>query len=226
MTTETGTTQNGDDFEADVANATDAAVDGAETQASAPDPLELARSLLGEDAAPEDMGGLLVAKLQAALAEIETLKDAGLRALAESENVRRRAEREKTEARIYAIDKFARDLLPVADNLGRAISTAPEALKGDPAFDGFVTGVDMTQRELLNAFERHGLTRVGAKGDKFDPSIHQAVAQIPSDMAAGDVAEVFQPGYVLAGRTLRAAMVAVSAGQPAAESAPSDPTAS
>lgn len=224
MTTETGTTHNGDDFEAEVANGADAADGGADTQASAPDPLELARSLLGEDAAPEDMGGLLVAKLQAALAEIETLKDAGLRALAESENVRRRAEREKTEARNYAIDKFARDLLPVADNLGRAISTAPEALKGDPAFDGFVTGVDMTQRELLNAFERHGLSRVGAKGDKFDPSIHQAVAQIPSDMAAGDVAEVFQPGYVLAGRTLRAAMVAVSAGQPAAEAAPSDPT--
>ena len=226
MTTETGTTQNGDELDTDIANAADAAAKEAEAQESAPDPLELARSLLGEDAAPEDMGGLLVAKLQAALAEIETLKDAGLRALAESENVRRRAEREKTEARIYAIDKFARDLLPVADNLGRAISTAPEALKGDPAFDGFVTGVDMTQRELLNAFERHGLTRVGAKGDKFDPSIHQAVAQIPSDMAAGDVAEVFQPGYVLAGRTLRAAMVAVSAGQPAEEPAPSDPAGS
>lgn len=225
MTTDTGTPHNGDDLETEIAAATEASADGADDQATAQDPLELARLLLGEDAAPEDMGGLLVAKLQAALAEIETLKDAGLRALAESENIRRRAEREKSEARIYAIDKFARDLLPVADNLGRAISTAPEGFKGDPAFDGFVTGVDMTQRELLNAFERHGLTRVGAKGDKFDPSIHQAVAQIPSDMAAGDVAEVFQPGYVLAGRTLRAAMVAVSAGQPAAEPAAGDPTA-
>lgn len=223
MTTETGTTQNSDELDAEIANAADAAADGTEAQVCAQDPLELARSLLGEDAAPEDMGRLLVARLQAALAEIETLKDAGLRALAESENVRRRAEREKTEARIYAIDKFARDLLPVADNLGRAISTAPEACRGDPAFDGFVTGVDMTQRELLNAFERHGLTRVGAKGDKFDPSVHQAVAQIPSDMTAGDVAEVFQPGYVLAGRTLRAAMVAVSAGQPVTDPAPSDP---
>jgi molecular chaperone GrpE len=180
-----------------------------------PDALDLARDLLGEeDAAPEDMGALLVAKLQAAQAEIETLKDAGLRALAESENIRRRAEREKADARLYAIDKFARDLLSVADNLGRAISTAPEAFKGDAAFDGYVTGVEMTERELQGAFERHGLTRVGAKGDKFDPALHQAVAQIPSDVPAGEIAEVFQPGYVLAGRTLRAAMVAVSAGAP------------
>jgi molecular chaperone GrpE len=180
----------------------------------APDTLGLARDLLGEDAAPEDMGALLVAKLQAALAEIETLKDAGLRALAEGENIRRRAEREKTDARLYAIDKFARDLLSVADNLGRAITTAPEAFKGDPAFDGYVTGVEMTERELQGAFERHGLSQVGAKGDKFDPGVHQAVAQIPSDVAAGEIAEVFAPGYVLGGRTLRAAMVAVSAGQP------------
>jgi molecular chaperone GrpE len=191
---------------------------GTEPEAAAPDTLELARELLGEeDAAPEDMGAMLVAKLQAAQAEIETLKDAGLRALAESENIRRRAEREKTDARLYAIDKFARDLLSVADNLGRAITTAPEAFKGDPAFDGYVTGVEMTERELQGAFERHGLTKIGAKGDKFDPAFHQAVAQIPSDLPAGEVAEVFQPGYVLGGRTLRAAMVAVSAGQAASE---------
>jgi molecular chaperone GrpE len=189
----------------------------ANEETAAPDTLDLARDLLGEDAAPEDMGALLVAKLQAAQAEIETLKDAGLRALAESENIRRRAEREKTDARLYAIDKFARDLLSVADNLGRAITTAPEAFKGDPAFDGYVTGVEMTERELQGAFERHGLTRVGAKGDKFDPAIHQAVAQIPSDVAAGEIAEVFAPGYVLGGRTIRAAMVAVSAGQPATD---------
>jgi molecular chaperone GrpE len=186
-------------------------------EAAAPDTLDLARDILGEDAQPEDMGALLVAKLQSALAEIETLKDAGLRALAEGENIRRRAEREKTEARLYAIDKFARDLLSVADNLGRAITTAPEAFKGDAAFDGYVTGVEMTERELQGAFERHGLQKIGAQGDKFDPTFHQAVAQIPSELPAGEIAQVFQPGYVLGGRTLRAAMVAVSAGQPVAE---------
>ena len=181
--------------------------------AAQPDTLELARDLLGEDAEPEDMGALLVAKLQAAQAEIETLKDAGLRALAEGENIRRRAEREKTDARVYAIDKFARDLLSVADNLGRAVLTAPDSFKGDAAFDGYVTGVEMTERELQGAFERHGLQKIGAQGDKFDPTFHQAVAQIPSDLPAGEIAQVFQPGYVLGGRTLRAAMVAVSAGQ-------------
>ena len=184
-------------------------------QTSAADTLETARALLGDDdAAPEDMGAMLVARLQAAQVEIETLKDAGLRALAEGENIRRRAEREKTEARLYAIDKFARDLLSVADNLGRAVATAPDAFKGDAAFDGYLTGVEMTERELQGAFERHGLTKVGTKGEKFDPSFHQAVAQIPSDVAAGEIAEVFAPGYVLGGRMLRAAMVAVSAGRP------------
>ena len=178
----------------------------------ATDPLEAARALLGEDAAPEDMGALLMARLETALAENAALKDASLRALAEAENVRRRAEREKADARNYAIDKFARDLLSVADNLGRALATAPEALKGEPAFDSFATGIDMTERELMSVFERHGLTRIGTKGERFDPAIHQAVAQIPSEVAAGEVAEVFQPGYVLSGRTLRAAMVAVSAG--------------
>ena len=189
----------------------------ASDEAAATDTLTLARDILGEDAQPEDMGALLVAKLQAALAEIETLKDAGLRALAEGENIRRRAEKEKTDARLYAIDKFARDLVSVADNLGRAVTTAPEAFKGDAAFDGYVTGVEMTERELQGAFERHGLQKIGAKGDKFDPTFHQAVAQIPSDLPAGEVAEVFQPGYTLGGRTLRAAMVAVSAGQVASE---------
>jgi molecular chaperone GrpE len=188
----------------------------ANTQATETDTLSAARDLLGEDAPPEDMGALLVERLQAAQAEIAALKDSALRALAESENVKRRAEREKTDARLYAIDKFARDLVSVADNLGRAIATAPEAFKGDPAFDSYVTGVEMTERELIGAFERHGLARVGAKGDRFDPTYHQAVAQIPSeDVPAGDIIEVFQSGYTLGGRTLRAAMVTVSAGPPA-----------
>jgi molecular chaperone GrpE len=183
-------------------------------EAAPQDTLSLARDLLGEDAEPEDMGAMLVARLQAAQVEIAALKDSGLRALAESENIRRRAEREKTDARLYAIDKFARDLVSVADNLSRAISTAPEAFKGDAAFDGYVTGVEMIERELQSAFERHGLQKIGAPGDKFDPAFHQAVAQVQSDLPAGEIAQVFQPGYMLGGRTLRAAMVTVSLGQP------------
>lgn len=151
----------------------------------------------------------LVGALQA---ELEAVRDQTLRAIADGENVRRRAEREKAEARAYAVERFARDLLSVADNLDRALATAPEGLKGDPGYDGFLTGIEMTGRELASVFERHNLTRVGAPGDRFDPALHQAVAQIPADMPAGDIAQVFQPGYVLSGRTIRAAMVAVSAG--------------
>lgn len=149
--------------------------------------------------------------------ENNRLKDQVLRAMAEAENVRRRTDREKADARAFALDRFASDLLSVADNFDRAVATAPDALRGDPAFDGFVTGIDMTGRELQTVLERHGIKRVGQKGEKFDPAIHQAVSQMPSDeIASGDVAEVFQAGYVLNGRTLRAAMVVVSAGPGAA----------
>jgi len=145
-----------------------------------------------------------------------------LRALAETENARRRAEREAAEGRIYAIDRFARDLLAVADNLGRALQAiSPEQrAAADESLKTVIDGVEMTERALIEIFGRHGLKRVGARGDKFDPNLHQAVAQIPSDAPAGAIADVFQPGYVLGERTLRAAMVAVSLGSAANESPP------
>jgi molecular chaperone GrpE len=147
-------------------------------------------------------------------AELAKAKDDLLRALAEVENTRRRADRQAQEARAYAIDRFAADLLPVADTLGRALSAAPEGWRdsGDDALRNLLTGLELTERSLLDAFARHGLKRVGAKGEAFDPNRHQAVAQIPSPQPAGTIAEVMQPGFVLADRTLRAAMVAVSSG--------------
>jgi molecular chaperone GrpE len=153
-------------------------------------------------------------------AEVASLKDAALRALADAENVRRRTEREKADARAYAVDKFARDLLSVADNLERALASVPQLAREEPAMEGFLTGIDMTGKELVGVFGRHGLIRTGAPGEKFDPALHQAVAQI-SDPAvpAGDIAQVFAAGYVLNGRTIRAAMVAVSAGPPGAPAA-------
>jgi molecular chaperone GrpE len=144
-------------------------------------------------------------------AELAKARDEMLRALAEVENTRRRAERQAAEARAYAIDRFANDLLPVADTLGRALAAAPRD-DVDEGFRNLLTGVELTERAMLEAFGRHGLKRVGAKGDKFDPNIHQAVAQAPSDQPAGVVLEVMQPGYVLGERTLRPAMVLVSAG--------------
>lgn len=147
-------------------------------------------------------------------AELAKAKDDVLRALAEVENTRRRADRQAQDARIYAIDRFANDLLPVADTLARALDAAPAGWRdsSDDALRNLLTGLEMTERSLIDTFARHGLKRVGAKGETFDPNRHQAVAQIPSSHPAGAIAEVMQPGYVLGDRTLRAAMVAVSAG--------------
>jgi len=100
----------------------------------------------------------------------------------------------------------------VADTLSRALQAAPRD-DVDEGFRNLLTGVELTERALLDAFARHGLKRVGAKGEAFDPRIHQAVAHIPSDQPANAVAEVMQPGYVLGERTVRAAMVAVSSGR-------------
>ena len=154
-------------------------------------------------------------------AELTKARDEMLRALAEVENTRRRAERTAQEARAYAIDRFAADLLSVADTLGRALAAAPRD-DVDEGFRNLLTGVELTERAMLDAFARHGLKRVGAKGDQFDPNLHQAVAQAPSDQPAGKVAEVMQPGYVLNDRTLRPAMVLVSLG-PAANAPPAEP---
>src|ERR1700761_7298435 len=131
-------------------------------------------------------------------AELAALKEQVLRYAAEAENTRRRAEREANDARAYAIQKFARDLLGVADNLSRALSHEP-ADGGDPAIKNFVLGVEMTEKELLAAFERNGLKRIApARGAKFDPHQHQAMAEQPgTDVAPGGVVEVMQPGYEL-----------------------------
>ncbi len=161
------------------------------------------------DAAPEAPAP----DIAALEAELAAARDGLLRALADAENTRRRAERQAADARIYAIDRFAADLLPVADTLQRALAAAPR--DADEALRNLITGLELTERAMLDAFARHGLRRVGAKGDAFDPNLHQAVAQAPGDAPAGTILEVMQPGYVLADRTLRAAMVLVSAGQAA-----------
>lgn len=158
--------------------------------------------------APQSAEAPDVAALQAELAKA---RDEMLRALADAENTRRRAERTVTEARAYAIDRFANDLLPVADTLSRALAAAPRD-DLDEGFRNLLTGVELTERALIEAFGRHGLKRVGAKGEAFNPNIHQAVAQAPGDQPSGTIQEVMQPGYVLGDRTVRAAMVLVSTG--------------
>ncbi len=148
-------------------------------------------------------------------AELAKTRDELLRALAEVENTRRRAERQSQEARAYGIDRFARDLLPVADTLTRAIAAVPPQWResADDASKNLLTGLELTERSLIEAFARHGLKPVGVKGEQFDPNVHQAIAHIASDAPSGSVVEVMQVGFVLADRTLRPAIVAVSSGR-------------
>jgi len=161
---------------------------------------------------------------EAQRAEIAALNDRILRLAAELENTRRRAEREKQDASRYAIASFARDLLAVADNFERAIAVAPEP--ADEATEAFLTGVKMNERMLAAALARHGVRRLAPEGEKFDPNLHQAVAQAPTPgVPAGHVAAVAQPGFVIGDRVLRAAMVVVSTGEPEPADAPLDTTA-
>lgn len=147
-------------------------------------------------------------------AEIAELNERILRLAAELENTRRRAEREKAEAGRYAITSFARDLLTVADTFERALQSAPG--EGDTiapeTVTALVTGLRMTDKELLTVLERHGVKRIAPTGEKFDPNLHQAVAQAPGAAPAGHVEAVAQPGFVIGDRVLRAAMVIVSTG--------------
>jgi molecular chaperone GrpE len=164
-------------------------------------------------------------------AEIAQLKDQMLRIAAEGENLRRRTEREANDARAFAIQKFARDLLGVSDNLSRAMQHAPRESE-DQLVKNLVVGLEMTEKELLAAFDRNGLKRVEpARGEKFDPHQHQAVMEQPAeDVSAGGVLQVLQAGYELFGRIVRPAMVIVAAkgsgpAAPTPEAAVSNPYA-
>ena len=159
-----------------------------------------------------------IAELQA---EVEQEKDRGLRLAAELENTRRRADREKSEAAKYGISSFARDLLSVADNFSRALELAPEnpADMDAEGFRGLINGLRMTEKELMTVFERNGIQRISPAGEKFDPNIHQAIAQVPGNGEPKDhVVDVAAPGFVIGDRVIRAAMVTVSTGAGAASS--------
>ncbi len=125
--------------------------------------------------------------------------------------MRRRGQREREDTQKYAISNFARDLLSPVDNLRRALDSVPEAEILDPRAKSLLDGVAATERELLGAFERHGLKRIDPKGERFDHNFHQAIFEAERPGAApGTVIEVLQPGYVLHDRLLRPAMVGVA----------------
>jgi len=160
-----------------------------------------------------------VAALTKANAE---LKDQFLRTLADMENLRRRTEREVADARAYGIASFARDVLAVADNIQRALeATGPDwKAKADPGGQALFDGVELTERELLKALEKHGVRKLDPKGQKFDPNLHQAMFEVEdASVPAGTVVQVLQAGFTIGERILRPAMVSVAKGGPKGEKA-------
>ncbi|WP_426413218.1 nucleotide exchange factor GrpE [Bradyrhizobium ganzhouense] len=146
------------------------------------------------------------------VAENVDLKDRLLRALADAENVRRRAERELNDMRQYAVTKFAGDMVNVADNLERAISSLPAELRDDAGpFKTFVEGVELTEKELLRSLEAHGVKKLDPTGHRFDPHFHEAMFQVQDpSVPSGTVTTVVQPGYSIGSRSLRPAKVGVA----------------
>lgn len=174
-----------------------------------------------QTAAPEDEVALEDDPLAALQAELLETKDRMLRALADTENTRRRAARETDEARKYAVTGFARELLEVADNLTRALDSVPGEVRENEQVKPLVEGIELTQKSLAACFEKQKITKVDpAVGDRFDHNQHQAMFETETaEHAPGAVVQVMQHGYVIADRLLRPAMVSV-AKKPAAASAP------
>jgi molecular chaperone GrpE len=184
------------------------------TAGGAPDDMPVASS---DSTGPEATVETLQRVVESLQAENADLHDKHLRAVADSHNIRRRAQQDVEKANKFGVERFARDTLSVADNLGRALGALPANLEAlDPGLRNVIAGVQATERELLSILERHGVTRIEALGKPFNAEFHQAMMEIEDpSVAAGTVVQELIPGYLLAGRLLRAAMVGVSKGGPA-----------
>lgn len=196
------------------------------TEVPLDEPLELAgmemESPIVDDAEPPvELPPPRVAELESALAAAESkaaeIKEQLLRALAETENVRRRIQRDRDEALKFASTGLAKDMLPVADNLRRALEAIPtDALESDEALRNLATGVELTERLLLAALERHQIKPIDALGQKFDSNLHQAMFELPgTGQPAGTVVQVMESGFTIHDRLLRPALVGVAKAEPA-----------
>ena len=163
-------------------------------------------------AADEDAAGEALDDALASLrGDLETARQEVLYARAETQNVRRRMEKDVQDARNYAATGFARDILSVADNLGRALDAIPAEQREDEKLKGFIAGIEATRRELDKVFTQNGITRIAAKGMPLDPNQHQAMMEIPTDeVEPGIIVQEMQAGYMIKDRLLRPAMVGVA----------------
>ncbi|MCV0383392.1 MAG: nucleotide exchange factor GrpE [Erythrobacter sp.] len=167
--------------------------------------------MLSDEDGEEAADGALDDALSALRGDLETAKQDVLYARAETQNVRRRMEKDVQDARNYAATGFARDILSVADNLTRAVDSVPADLRGDEKLKGFIAGIEATQRQLDKVFGQHGITRIAAKGMPLDPNQHQAMLEIPTgEHEPGTVVQEMQAGYMIKDRLLRPAMVGVA----------------
>jgi molecular chaperone GrpE len=196
-----GAEVNADEAAAAYAEAADDQVD---TAVSEPDPLELAK------------------------AEAADMRDRYLRLAAEMDNLRRRTARDVKDAKSYSVAGFARDMLAVSDNLRRALDAIPAEARdaGDAGFNALIEGVEMTERAMLSALERHGVQKLEPVGQKFDPNFHQAMFEVPNpEVPNNTVVQVVQAGYTIGERVLRPAMVGVAKGGPKIVAADETPAA-
>ena len=166
---------------------------------------------LEESDGDEASGDSLDKALDSLRNDLDTAKQDVLYARAETQNLRRRMEKDIADARAYAATGFARDILSVADNLSRAIDAIPAELHDDPRLKALVTGIEATQREIEKVFSQHGITRIASKGMPLDPNQHQAMMEVPTDEAEpGTVVQEMQSGWMIRDRLLRPAMVGVA----------------
>ncbi len=180
---------------------------------------EQAGATPAESARPENGEPDVLAVVEALNAENSQLKDRVLRTLAEMENLRRRTEREVSDAKSYGVTSFARDMLTVVDNLSRALEHLPAEARAsaDASIRSLIEGVELTARDLETVLGRHGVKKLDPHGQKFDPNFHQAIFEAPDPtVPSGTVSQVVQSGWTIGDRVLRPAMVGVSKGGPKA----------
>lgn len=181
--------------------------DNQDKTAAAADPVVSKPYIMPDDPEPNSV--------EALTKEAADARDKMLRTLAEMENLRKRTQKEVADARVYGVSKFAGDIVDIADNLQRAIDAVPADAKAsaDPGLKALIEGVELTERSLLNALEKHGVKKVDPTGEKFDPNFHQAMYEVPdASVPSGTVVQVVQAGYTIGERVLRPALVGVSKG--------------